>query len=61
MLRKIGGARAAPNTIQEGSVGEDVWLELWEQFDAWLERRYIWFFYFVFGYLAVQVVRALVD
>ena len=42
-------------------VRDDVWLELWERFDAWLEKRYMWFFYFAFGYLAVQVVRVLVD
>ncbi|SMB96744.1 hypothetical protein SAMN00808754_1624 [Thermanaeromonas toyohensis ToBE] len=60
MLRKVDGAQAAPDALQQG-VEKDVWLDLWERFDAWVERRYIWFFYFAFGYLAVQVVRALVD
>lgn len=60
MLRKVDGAQAAPDALREG-VGDGAWLELWERFDAWLGKRYMWFFYFAFGYLALQVVRALLE
>ncbi|MGB9858516.1 MAG: hypothetical protein ACPLQP_01110 [Moorellaceae bacterium] len=69
MLQEIERAQSGPGNLGEATPGEtaaedvlleDALLKVWDGLDAWLDRRYAWVFFAGFGYLAIQVLRALV-